>query len=338
MLKLYGETPLSALLIGIRDQLRRPARGVALADGDLLDGATCLVTGANSGLGKAVATELARRGARLILACRSGIPEAGEQIRRESGNDAVEMVPVDLSDLDSVRALGDGLAERAEKIDVVIANAGIVPRRSSRTAQGFELMFGVNYLAHAMMIRRLLRDGLIRNSVFSTDGEPTAEARRLPRIVIVSSQLHRSARPIDFATFGRYVDYGLVRGLRQYGHTKLLLCTLAQELARRLAPAGEVQVAVHSLCPGGVATNIARDVPPPLKPAADWVMQRLLASPERAAGPVVYLACAREIEGRTGCYLHMTQPKPPSAEACDRDQGRRLWRATEALLAPFERD
>ena len=97
-----------------------------------------------------------RRGGRLILACRSGIPEAGEQIRRLSGSDTVEMLHVDLADLHSVRRLGDRLAERAERLDVVIANAGVMPRRSRRTVQGFELMFGVNYLGHAMLLRRLL--------------------------------------------------------------------------------------------------------------------------------------------------------------------------------------
>jgi NAD(P)-dependent dehydrogenase (short-subunit alcohol dehydrogenase family) len=233
------------------------------------------------------------------------------------------------------------LSERTPRLDVVIANAGVMPRRARRTAQGFELMFGVNYLAHAALLRRLLRDGLLTHRSLCEE-KPLGElargtTKRRPRVVIVSSQLHRSARPIDFKRFGRYVDYGIARGLKQYGHTKLLLCTFAQELARRLAPEDEVKVAVHSLCPGGVATNIAREVPSWFKPAADAVMQRFLASPERAAVPVVYLACAAELEGKTGQYLHMTTPKLPAPAALDPDQGRRLWEETGALLVAFER-
>lgn len=339
---LQGENPLSALLLGIGDQLRPPAEAVELVPTDRVDGATCLVTGANSGLGKAVAVELARRGGRLVMLCRSGIPEAGEEVRRLSGNDAVEMMRIDLADLRSVRSVADELARRGRPVDVVVANAGVMPRSARATAQGFELMFGVNYLGHALLIRRLLADGVVANRALAADpsraeqdDEPTG---RRPRIVIVSSQLHRSARPIDFQRFGGYVDYGIATGIRQYAHTKLLLCTLAQELARRLAPNRPVEVAVHSLCPGGVATNIAREVPSWLRPTAEEVMRRTLASPERAALPVVYLACADAMEGQTGSYLHMAMPKPPAPAALDRAAGRALWEATGALLEPFERD
>src|SRR3954471_10759347 len=106
------DNPLTATLAGLADQLRRPRKGAELDDSERLDGRTCLVTGANSGLGKAVATQLAARGARVIMACRSGIPEAGADVRRSSGSGAVEMMHVDLADFDSVRRLCDELRDR----------------------------------------------------------------------------------------------------------------------------------------------------------------------------------------------------------------------------------
>src|SRR6267142_6945138 len=138
--------PLSATLAGLADQLRRRRGGAMLADGERLDGRTCLVTGANSGLGKAIAIQLAARGARVIMACRSGIPEAGADVRRLSGSDAVEMMHVDLTDFDSVRGLCDQLRDRKVRLDVAVLNAGVMPRSSRRTRHGFELMFQVNYL------------------------------------------------------------------------------------------------------------------------------------------------------------------------------------------------
>ena len=94
----------------------------------------------------------------------------------------------------------------------------------------------------------------------------------------------------------------------------------------------ELQVAVHSLCPGPVATNIAREAPGFLKPIVGPMMRLLFRSPTKAAEPVIYLACARAIEGRTGMYLHMMQEKPASDEARNPENGRRLWELSAELL------
>ncbi|MFW6050251.1 MAG: SDR family NAD(P)-dependent oxidoreductase [Myxococcota bacterium] len=322
---------MTATLAGLTDLRRRPdphAR-VALPDEDRLDGRTALVTGASSGLGKAVAVGLARRGARVVMACRSGVPEAADEVRRLSGSDAVDILRVDLADLASVHALCDTLADRGEPIDVLVLNAGIVPRRASTTAQGLELMFGVNYLAHAVLTRRLLDDGVIpvRQPAPEPDfGQP------LSRIVVVSSEVHRSAGPLDPERLEGLTDYGAMGTMKQYGHTKLLLSTFACELARRLAPDGRPTAAVHHLCPGAVHTRIARDAPRWVQPVLGLVMRRLFRSPEVAAGPVLYLCAAREIEGQTGVYLHMETRKPTGERARDPEAGARLWQATDALL------
>jgi NAD(P)-dependent dehydrogenase (short-subunit alcohol dehydrogenase family) len=326
------DNPLTATLSGLADLLRRRGRpgGVALSAEDRLDGRTCLVTGANVGLGKGVAIGLARRGARVLMACRSGIPEAGEEVRRASGSDAVEMLPVDLSDLRSAHALCDALAERRERLDVIVLNAGVVPARARRTAQGLELMFAVNYLANVVLMKRLLGDGVIARGGGSTGGEESAA----PRIVMVSSESHRTAEPPDLANLGAFVSYGPLGALAPYGQSKLLLSAFACELGRRLSRGdGHIDVAVHHLCPGAINSRIAREAPAWLTPILGTVMKHLFRSPEEAAVPVLYLACAHAIEGKTGLYLHMEHAKAPGEHASDPAFGRRLWGATEGLLA-----
>ena len=92
-------------------------------------------------------------------------------------------------------------------------------------------------------------------------------------------------------------------------------------------------LAVHSLCPGAVRTDIGREAPRLLKPALDLTMRAFFQSPERAAQPVVYLACSRAMEGETGVYLHTTRRREPSDRASDPTLGARLWDASGRLLA-----
>src|SRR5687768_9013336 len=155
--------PLGATLSAFGQRINRGGPSRALADDQRLDGRTCLITGASSGLGRALALDLARRGARVLMACRSGIPAIGDQIARDAGNPQVEMLPVDLADLTTVERLCDTLRDRGERVDVLVLNAGVMPRRDRRTAQGFEEMFQVNFLASAVLSRRLLEDGVIPN-------------------------------------------------------------------------------------------------------------------------------------------------------------------------------
>jgi NAD(P)-dependent dehydrogenase (short-subunit alcohol dehydrogenase family) len=324
------DNPITATLAGILD--RAGNRGADLGAPERLDGRTILVTGANSGIGKAVALALARGGARLLLACRGGIPEAGEEIARASGNPAVEMLPVDFSDFASVHRLCDALRDRGERLDAAVLNAGVMPGRSQRTRDGLELMFQVNYAANVLLTRRLLADGVIPNRFFAEPGGARPAGERRPRVVIVSSESHRSAKPLDPDTLGDPVAYGMLTGMAQYARTKLLLCTLATELGRRLRDDAGVDVAVHAVCPGAVDTNVARDAPPWLRPVLKPLMRRFFSTPEAAAPPIVHLATASALEGRTGIYLHLTREKEPSPEARDAAMGRRLWEASQALI------
>ena len=290
-----------------------------------IDGRVCLVTGANSGLGKAVAVDLAARGGRVIMACRSGHPDAGDDVIRMSGSDNAEMLRVDLADLESVHRLCDELRDRRVKLDIAVLNAGLITRTARRSRQGYDLMFAVHFLANRVMVDRWLEDGVIQPGAGAPDDD-------VPRIVLVTSEAHRSSDPIDFDAFGAYVDYGLRAGIKFYGLSKLHACTFAVELDRRLNPGGDVRAAVHAVCPGPVASNIGREAPLPLKAVFQPLMRLFFSSPAKAARSLSYLCCAPDAGQQSGIYLHMMRETKPSALATDPGQGSRLWEASQVLV------
>ena len=317
----------NAIRAAMRDLKRPKVSTVGAVSDARIDGKTCLVTGASSGLGRAAAVELARRGGNMILACRPGHAETRDEIVRLSGSGAVEVMDVDLADLVSVHHFCDRLVQRGIQIDIALLNAGLMPRRSRRTPQGYETMFAVHFLSNRVMIDRWLRDGVIL---------PRGPGDEVPRIVFVTSESHRSAHTIDFDHLGAYADYGMRDGLKHYGLSKLVQCTFATELSRRLNPGENVEVAVHAMCPGGVATNIGREAPLLLRPLLNVLFRCFFQSPEEAIGPAIYLCCAGDAGEATGIYLHMMQRKPVSPAASDPANGIRLWEASEALMAEWQ--
>ncbi|MCG8668398.1 MAG: SDR family NAD(P)-dependent oxidoreductase [Pseudomonadales bacterium] len=314
----------TAVATAIFDMFSNKGQMDPLPDDVRIDGKTCLVTGANSGLGKAVAIDLAKKGGRVIMACRGGHPEAGEEVKLASGNQNVEMIKVDLSDIQSVEKLCDDLRDRNVQIDIAVLNAGLMPLNARKSPQGFELMFAVHFLANRLLLERWTKDGVIR---------PNTDRDKTPRVIFVSSEAHQSSDPIDFNHFGEFNDYGIKEGLKYYGLSKLHLCLFANELSRRLNPEGETQVAVHSLCPGPIASNIARESPAYLKPILSPIMKAFFRSPEQAAEPVIYLACAKDMGERSGVYLHMMREKNTSVDAQDESSGSLLWEKSADLLS-----
>ncbi len=308
-----------ATLSGIWDRVRDRGLSLDLDELDRLEGRTCLVTGANRGLGLAVAAELARRGGRLVLACRSGTAAAIEHVREGAARRAtVEGLSIDLGDLASVERAVETLEGAGIKLDVLVLNAGIVPARARSTRDGFDESFQVNVLSNVLFVRRAWERGLFARG-----------APHRPRIVVVSSESHRTAPAVDWSALGEYRAWGMREAVEQYGYAKLLLQTFTAELERRIGEAASV----HSLCPGAVRTDIGREAPGWAKPALDWTMRAFFKDPREGAEPVVYLAAARAIEGRTGIYLHVKRSRPPSAAATDPIAGARIWSETERLLA-----
>jgi len=323
--------PLTAVLSGLLDQRSNEPKIAPVPSGVRLDGRTCLVTGANSGLGKAIAVRLAKRGAHVIMACRSGIPEAGQDVRAESGSDNVEMIQVDLSDFDSMTAFCDELRDRNVTLDAAVFNAGVVPVTSRTSKHGLELMFAVNFLAKFVLLNRLLHDGVIPNATYGNN----SRAEDPPLVIFVSSETHRSSIPIDFDTFGEPIEYGVSDGVKYYGLSKLHLTTFFQELSRRLNPGSNgdnPDVCVHALCPGAVNSNMAREAPTWLKPILKPVMAVFFQSPEKASIPVDYLVASDEMGMKTGEYMHMLRNKESSEASMDPEKGALLWSKTEELL------
>ncbi|HET6583421.1 MAG TPA: SDR family NAD(P)-dependent oxidoreductase [Nannocystaceae bacterium] len=310
---------LVATVGGILDRVRGRRSTLQLSDRDRLDGKTCLVTGANRGLGLAIASAVAERGAHVVLACRSAATATRDVVRTAAVPGArVDALHLDLGDLARVDAAADEIARGPAPIDVLVLNAGIVPGRARRTKDGFDEGFQVNFLANVLFVRRLVERGVL-----------SCAPGLLPRIVVVSSESHRSSPPIDWASLGVFREWGMRDAVEQYGYGKLLLQTFAEELARRLRG----RASVHSLCPGAVRSDIGRDAPRWAKPALAVVMRAFFAAPTVAAVPVVWLAAARAIEGDTGIYLHAHRRRDPRDDARDPDSGRRIWNEAERILA-----
>lgn len=312
----------TATLSGIIDLFRKQKNVVTINEEDRLTGKNVLITGASSGLGFEAAVQLAKRGARLWMACRSGIPEKGQSVKQLSGNSEVEMLHVDLADMESIVKLVNRLKELAVKLDILVCNAAIVPLKSRKTRQGLEEMFMVNYLATYLFIRLLFENDLI-----NTGGSDT------PRIIFVASESHRNPRAYDWEGFGKYKEFTAGKTVEFYGYYKLLLTTFANELARRLNPSGKVNCSVFALCPGPVNTNIAREAPVALKPLLKLVFALFFKSPAAAVKPLIYLATSGEVKGKSIDYLFLMSRKEMDEKTVDEQNGKKLWKLSEELLA-----
>lgn len=284
-----------------------------------MDGKLAVVTGGNSGIGRAAAEGLARQGAHVVIACRNGstAAETAKTLTAATGR-AVEVVPLDLADLDSVRAAAAEILGRWDRLDVLVNNAGLARTRRGVTKQGFETTFGVNYLGH-VLLTELLLDRL--------------RASAPSRIVMVGAHAHHLVRSgLDFGDLQSERSY---RTMLAYGRSKLAAMYYTTALAERLDGSG---VTVNGMHPGVVNTNFAvslgaTPVTRRLLTSAYAVARHFMRSPEKGADTVVWLASSPEAEGVTGGYFVDRKPAEVSQAARDRDAARRLWTETERMLA-----
>jgi retinol dehydrogenase-12 len=272
---------------------------------------TFLVTGANTGIGKATAEELARRGGRVYVAARSAAKgeAAVAAIKAATGSDSVWFLALDLADLPSVRACADAFLARGEPLHVLVNNAGIGGAHGV-TRQGFELMFGVNHLGHFLLTQLLLER--------LTESAPA-------RVVTVASDAHYSARGIDFDALRRPARG--ITGLPAYGVSKLCNVLFSAELARRTAGTGVHAYALH---PGVVASDIWRRVPWPVRPL---VTRRMLSVSDGAATSV-YCATSAEVAQESGLFYDKCAVREASAVATP-SLAAELWQRSEAWTAPY---
>ncbi len=320
--------PFLAVFTGIRDLFRKQIPSGELKKNDRLDGKTVLVDGSSSGLGFAIALDCARRGAKVIMACRSGIPEKGEKVKIRSGNPDIHMLPIDFSDYNSMLHLVSCIRDQFSPIDVYICNAGIVPRKSRKTTQGLEEMFMVNYFSKFIFVNLLIENHCFTN-VTSRILHPVT---CIPRIIFISSESHRNPKQFEWKKFGKYEPYSIGKSMELYGYYKLLLTTFARELSRSLNPGDKACFSVFAICPGPVNSNIAREAPKIFHPLMKLIFGIFFKSPAEAAIPVIYLAASPDQEGKTWDYFFLMSRKEADEKATNPTNGSKIWSLSEDLL------
>jgi NAD(P)-dependent dehydrogenase (short-subunit alcohol dehydrogenase family) len=272
----------------------------------------CVVTGATSGIGRAAASELARRGARVAVHGRSRekCERTVAEIKAESGNDRVEAFVADLNSQEQVRALAAALLERYPKIHVLLNNAGLLNASFSETVDGIETTLAVNHLA-PFMLTNLLLDRL-------KESQPA-------RIVNVASEAHRfGTLDLEDLEFRRRK----YRSLQVYGVSKLLNVLFTHELARRLEG---TQVTANALHPGVVNTGLGDNNPPSLLLRAMRMLKFLMRTPEKGAETAVFLASSPDAADVTGKYWTDCHEKRTRDISYDRELQRRLWEISENM-------
>jgi dehydrogenase/reductase SDR family protein 13 len=278
---------------------------------DDLQSRTFLVTGANSGIGRAMVEALAARGGRVILAARSEerTRPVLDGIRARRAAAAVDFLQVDVSSLSSVRRAAETFLASGRPLDVLVNNAGVAGT-TALSADGFDLTYATNHIGPFLLTSLLL---------------PAIERAPQGRIVNVSSVGHMQAKAIDWTLLERRTQ-PRKSGFRDYAATKLMNILHAKELARRLTG---TRVTTYALHPGGVKSNIWRALPGP----AQWVIKLFLISNEEGAKTQLYCATAPELAGVTGRYYDKSREVPPNPLADDPVLARELWTRTERAIA-----
>jgi len=272
-----------------------------------------LMTGATSGIGKEAAIALAQQGATLLAVSRDRArgEAAVAEIRRRSGSGAVELFLADLSSQASVRELARAVLARHDRLHVLINNAGTLNLRRQTTVDGFEETFALNHLA-PFLLTNLLLDRLLASAP--------------ARIVNVASAAHKYGR-IDFDDLQGERGF---KGLRAYADSKLANVLFTHELARRLEERGAAGMTANSVHPGGVDTNIWRDMTGLLR-LLILAMRPFLLSAARGAEPLIHVASSPQLDGVTGQYFHRMKPRRSSAASRDPALAARLWEVSAAL-------
>nr|XP_008960497.2 retinol dehydrogenase 13 isoform X1 [Pan paniscus] len=311
--------PLSALgtVAGAAVLLKDYVTGGACPSKATIPGKTVIVTGANTGIGKQTALELARRGGNIILACRDmeKCEAAAKDIRGETLNHHVNARHLDLASLKSIREFAAKIIEEEERVDILINNAGVMRCPHWTTEDGFEMQFGVNHLGH-FLLTNLLLDKL--------------KASAPSRIINLSSLAHVAGH-IDFDDLNWQTRKYNTKAA--YCQSKLAIVLFTKELSRRLQGSG---VTVNALHPGVARTELGRHTgihgstfsSTTLGPIF-WL---LVKSPELAAQPSTYLAVAEELADVSGKYFDGLKQKAPAPEAEDEEVAQRLWAESARLV------
>ncbi|XP_071439718.1 retinol dehydrogenase 14-like [Hetaerina americana] len=296
----------NSMTIGVFDSQRR------------MDGKIVLVTGANSGIGKETARELARRGAKVIMACRNMDTgkKAQDEIIKDTGNKSVILHNLDLSSMASVRKLAKEVCSSEQVLDVLIHNAGVAQTfRRSVTSEGLEATMATNHYGPFLLTHLLIN--LLKKS-------------EKGRIVIVASELYRLAKvdlrnPNPVSSLPAYLYY-----VSKYAN--ILFC---RELAYRLQGTG---ITANCLHPGMIDSGIWRNVPFPLNLGLKVIIKGFFKTPAEGAQTTLYLAISEEVEGVSGKYYMDCKERQLTQGIQDMGAAKKLWELSEGLVGLTQSD
>ncbi|XP_058464613.1 retinol dehydrogenase 14 isoform X4 [Malaya genurostris] len=287
-----------------------------------MEGKTVIITGANSGIGKETARDLAKRGARIIMACRNMATArvARDDIIRESGNSNLIIKHIDISSLVSVRNFAQDILRTEAVIDVLIHNAGVSQGFNNKvTSDGLDFTMATNCYG-PFLLTHLLID-LVKKS---DQG----------RIIIVSSKLYQYAAVRKDLSNINPINYFSLFPVELYNLSKFVEVMFTQELARRLAG---TRVTANCLHPGVVDTGIWRNVPFPLnllfKP-----IKMCLRTPEEGARTTCFLAVSPDVENISGEYFRGCKLTPLNRRVQNKEIQGKLWKAAQELVKLTEND
>ncbi|XP_010868657.1 dehydrogenase/reductase SDR family member 13 [Esox lucius] len=281
-----------------------------------LHGKTVIVTGSNTGIGKTTAMDLARRGARVIMACRDRhrAEAAICDIKKETGNNEVVFMELDLASLQSVRCFAENFLKSEPRLDILINNAGLV--NGGKTKDGMGMIFGVNHLGH-FLLTVLLLDRL-------KECGPS-------RVVTVSSKGHVHGK-IDFNCLSTHKDLAVGETdwalFQKYCHSKLCNVLFTHELAKRL---DDTNVTCYSLHPGGIKTEIGRHAGFWARTMLAPIIALCFVDAESGAQTTLHCALQEGIESLSGRYFSCCAVEELDAKAKDDAVAKKLWEVSETL-------
>jgi len=297
--------------------LRMWMQGPKVSSKARLDGKTVVITGANTGIGKICALELSKRGAKVVMLCRSTErgEAAAEEIRKATEGEVI-LHKLDLASLASVRECAEQLGNSLDKIDILLNNAGVMTCPELRTQEGFEMQIGTNHFGHFLLTNLLMP--LMKRAA------PGA------RIVNVSSLAHESGEMyFDDINFEK-TPYDPIKA---YGQSKLANVLFTKELARKGEGSG---VTAYSLHPGVIKTELGRHIKDTYGTLAYWIllmMGPLLKTPEAGAQTSLYCCLEESIADHNGRYYSDCREKTPSPAARSEENAKKLWEISEKLTS-----
>ena len=317
--------PVVASLAGVKDFFAKQELADRYSEDDRADGKTVLITGANSGLGFALAVAFAERGGKVIMAGRSSIPEASDRVKKKSGSENVEMRYLDLSKIETIHRFVQSLSDDEVTLDLCILNAAAALPGSRKTESGQDELFLVNYLSNVILTQLLLKKTVLK----------LQDAAPLSKLIFISSDSHQGASYIDYDEFGKYFEYGVSKAISNYSYFKLVLNTYATELSGRINQ-DSIKLSINTICPGPVHSNIVKEAPWLLRMILKGIFWVVFKSPAKAARPVVYMALSPDYENTTNEYLHMFNPKQMDPKVYEETERKKLWEHSMDLLKEID--